>query len=359
MAEAPIPLMTPNSKIKEIEFWTNTDKQTKINFKIMISNNEMEFYAKIIDKNSQKNFYKKEIESNLLKNPYLLTGGNILGIFQILEYYIKKNNYKVFEENKSIKLEFNIEHPIIKYIEFILLEEKKDINTQICELSSYVYEILVNKIKYLEDKNNEYQKQIDQLIEINKKNEISNLEKMIKDLYNLNNNKPNEVSLFNSKIKIDESLIKSWLNNRKFKTNLLFRMTEDGDSFEIFHKKCDNKGITIIFIETIEGYRFGGYTELQWDSSNTDKDDNSTFIFSFNYNEKYNKRNNYYSIGCNKCNGPKFGFGPQIWFDYRYNLRFGKSEKNEFNSFVLNNKFVDGKNQWTTKELEVYQIIYC
>ena len=182
---------------------------------------------------------------------------------------------------------------------------------------------------------------------------------MIKDLYNLNsNNKITEVSLFNSKINIDESLIKSWLNNKKFKANLLFRMTEDGDNFETFHKKCDNKGKTIIFIETIDGFRFGGYTELEWDTSSTDKNDKSTFIFSFNYREKYNKRNNFYSIGCYK-NGPKFGYGPQIWFDYQRNLRYGKSEKDKDNSFVLNNKFVDGKNQWTTKELEVYQIKYC
>ena len=175
---------------------------------------------------------------------------------------------------------------------------------------------------------------------------------------NLNDKNSYETSIFNSKIDIDESLVKSWLNNRRFKANLLFRMSEDGESFDIFHNKCDNKGITIVFIETIDGYRFGGYTELLWDNYSHEKNDKSTFIFSFNYREKYTKRNNEYSIGCYKDNGPRFGYGPQIWFDYKTSLKNGKSENSSSNSFVLNNKFVDGKSFWTTKELEIFQIIY-
>ena len=179
---------------------------------------------------------------------------------------------------------------------------------------------------------------------------------MIKDINKLNDKKEGETLIFNSKINIDESLVKSWLNNRRFNATLLFRMTEDGDRFDIFHNKCDNKGITIVFIETKDGYRFGGYTELLWDNFSKEKNDKTTFIFSFNYKEKYTKRNNQYSIGCCKDNGPKFGWGPQIYFGK--NLKQGYSCESENNSFVLNNKFVDGKASWTTKELEVFQIIY-
>ena len=38
-----------------------------------------------------------------------MTGGNTSGIFKILEYYIKKNSYKTYEETNSIKLEINIQ----------------------------------------------------------------------------------------------------------------------------------------------------------------------------------------------------------------------------------------------------------
>ena len=72
---------------------------------------------------------------------------------------------------------------------------------------------MVNKINYLETKNKEYEskiqeyeKKFQELIEINKKNEIriNNLEKLI------NNNTKIEKKIFNSKININETLVKSW-----------------------------------------------------------------------------------------------------------------------------------------------------
>ena len=121
---APLIIFNPEPQ-KFIDFSSITDKQTKLELKLLASNSQLEFFAKTIDKNPSQNFYIKETESNLLKNSYLITGGNISGIFQILEYYIKKNSYKTYEENNSIKLEINVEHPIIKNINFILSEEKK------------------------------------------------------------------------------------------------------------------------------------------------------------------------------------------------------------------------------------------
>jgi hypothetical protein len=282
-------------------------------------------------------------------------------------------------------LQIDIEHPIIKFINFTLEKKKSDINTQVTELSSYVYETLANKIKSLEEKNKEYENEIQEmkseyeqkfqkLIEINKKNEnkIIVLEETIKDIKNelnfhkenvgkqlnvlsINSNKARN-SIFNSKIKINESLVKSWLNNRNFTANLLFRMSENGKDFKTFHQKCDNKGTTITFIETMDGLLFGGYTELEWDSFSRKKYDIATFIFSFNTNEKYTKRNNNYSISCLETTGPVFGWGPQI--DFKDDLSNGRSFLSDGSSFVLNNKFTLGKANWTTKELEIYQIKY-
>ena len=230
MIEAPTPLI-----IKDIvEFSSTTDKQSKINMKLIPSSFELEFSAKIIDKIPQKEYFVSETVENLLKNSYLATGGNILGILKILEYFIKKNSYKIYEENNLIKLQIDIEHPIIKFINFTLEEKKSDINTQVTELSSYVYETLVNKIKSLEEKNkdyenkikemkNEYEQKFQKLLEINQKNEnkINELENIIKGIKNelpsqkenmkeqnnffsVNNNKTGN-SRFNSKIKINES----------------------------------------------------------------------------------------------------------------------------------------------------------
>ena len=60
----------------------------------------------------------------------------------------------------------------------------------------------------------------------------------------------NSLKIFDSIIKFDHNLVKSWLNNRNFKSELLFRKSRDGSTPKDFHNKCDNKGITIVFIET-------------------------------------------------------------------------------------------------------------
>ena len=73
-------------------------------------------------------------------------------------------------------------------------------------------------------------------------------------------------------------------------------MSKDGNYFVDFHNKCDNKGITISFIKTKKGFIFGWYTELNWDKYSGEKANKSTFLFSFNYKEKYNEINNNYSI---------------------------------------------------------------
>ena len=56
--------------------------------------------------------------------------------------------------------------------------------------------------------------------------------------------------LFDSNIQFDEYFVESWLNHRKFKTELLYRKSRDGSKPDDFHNKCDNQGITITFIET-------------------------------------------------------------------------------------------------------------
>ena len=81
---------------------------------------------------------------------------------------------------------------------------------------------------------------------------------------------------------------------------------QNGTKAKDFRDKCDNIGITIIFIETTKGHKFGGYTELGWEGSGPKKD-NSAFLFSINNKQKYINKNNNYSIFCSYENGPIFG----------------------------------------------------
>ena len=119
----------------------------------------------------------------------------------------------------------------------------------------------------------------------------------------------------------------------------------------------DNKGITIVYIETTKGYKFGGYNELQWDKS-LFKTYKSTFIFSFNHKEKDNSRNNNYSIYCSSNEVPRFGFGnPEIYLNGTLNK--GQSyDGSSYNTFLLIRKLTNGEEFLDVKELEVHKIIY-
>ena len=375
MSEAPLPIIN-NQRI--IIFSGFSDKKNKINFNIINTDDYIEFFADISDSIFKKNFYLKESESNLMKNSFLLTGGNISGIFKILEfYYLTKKAFRIIEFNDSIKLIFDIEHPLIKNVEFILLESKMNQNSDLFKLSNYVYNIQATEIKYLKERNNINEKSISSL-----NNEIKDLKNIINDLRNkisyienkyesqnqLYPKYPINENIFNSKINFDVNLIKCWLNNRRFKATLLFRMSEDGDSYYAFHSKCDNKGITITFIETTTGMKFGGYTELNWDCSNKRKNDDSTFLFCFNYKEKYTKSKDNYSIDCITNDGPKFGWGPQIEFGFaQRGLKRGRSIKSDGNTFTLNGTYfikeqnINNNNKeyvFDTKELEIFKIDY-
>jgi len=68
------------------------------------------------------------------------------------------------------------------------------------------------------------------------------------------------------------------LPGKKFE--LIYRASRDGDSPEAFHQKCDDKGPTLVIIETDEGRKFGGYTKVSWSSTQTGyRRDDTAFLF--------------------------------------------------------------------------------
>ena len=212
----------------------------------------------------------------------------------------------------------------------------------------------IKEIKYINENINKFHK-----LNINIKffpsdNEINELLQTINKfgkIKNINN------KLFDSKIEFDEKLVKSWLNNKNFTVQLLYRKSRDGSTPNDFHKRCDNKGITITLIETTKGYKFGGYTEFDWDCSNKYKNDKSAFIFSFNYEQKYTSKNNSeYTIACDNDSGPRFGYGNEEIYLYK-TLDKGKSYDNN-TTFILDRKLTNGEQFWDVKELEVYKIEY-
>ena len=213
----------------------------------------------------------------------------------------------------------------------------------------------INEIKNINDilKNNNIMN-----IEIKFIVEEDNINNIINEIKKLGKFKKNSEFVFDTKIDFDQKLIKEWLNNKKFSSELLFRKTRDGSTPKEFHDKCDNKGITITFIETTKGYKFGAYTELPWDSKKGCKKDSSTFLFSLNNKQIYKAKNDYGSIGCNDCNDLWFGSGfPEIYFTETLNK--GRSYNSKGGStFEIKRALTNQEEYWDVNELEVFKITY-
>ena len=156
-----------------------------------------------------------------------------------------------------------------------------------------------------------------------------------------------------SKINFDKKIVKDWIG-KEFSTKLLFSTSKNGFEPSTFHNLCDNKGPTIIFIETTEGNIFGGYTELDWDISSKYKTDESTFLFSINKKEKYKRRNNLCSIYCRKDLAPSFGGNASPDIYCMGNCKRGGIYSS--NTFATKEELNNGESSFEVKEMEVFQI---
>ena len=161
-------------------------------------------------------------------------------------------------------------------------------------------------------------------------------------------------------------LISSWINpNKTFTFTLLYRGSVDGDSPYIFHSKCDNKGATVTLISTRNGWRFGGYSDVSWESNfQTYKWDykNSTnaFIFSISLKKKYNILREKFAIFCYERYGPTFGAGQDITIRENFLTENNScSSPSSYGWMENKNEFNGGDNYFIAKEVEVYLVEEC
>ena len=232
--------------------------------------------------------------------------------------------------------------------------KEKDIKAEIDSLNSYVFK-LDKKIEYLEKKVN------------NLENEVNNNKKKIDELYSfkqeyeilkkkeMNNN--NFMFDKSNIIKKDEQdLILSWLEKKPKKFELLLDSTIDGDSISTFFNKCGKKCPIIVFIKTINGYRFGGYTSQIWPLSGKYGKDDKSFLFSLDLKSKY------------KCiKSEKALFSSYYFFSFGNNIFiYNNCTKNKESSLEnpvsysipYNYELNGGENNFTVKSYEVYEIEY-
>ena len=139
-------------------------------------------------------------------------------------------------------------------------------------------------------------------------------------------------------------------------TELLYRLTRDGDNPQAFHSRCDNKGTTIIFIKNYSnGYRFGGYTTVPWRGDNTYRQDSKAFVFSLNNKRKFPIKNinDSNAVGHYKDYGPIFGGDTDIYFHQGGNWSSGNNASCNPSNYSCNILEMIGVNSSSTTNFRV------
>ena len=123
---------------------------------------------------------------------------------------------------------------------------------------------------------------------------------------------------------------------------LLYRGSRDGFEAKTFHEKCDIKGETLTIIESKDNFIFGGYTEINWDSTvwNGKVGENNNARRDGKGNEFIFTLKNPYKIKPAKYNIKKSWLNHSICCDVRLGPIFGCNDiRIENNCNINNNRF--------------------
>ena len=287
------------------------------------------------------NTFKKSCKTfNLLEN--------LLEAFNFIKELIKMNKVSIKNENNSLNLIMIV--PVLLKEEEIKFSLKKQVNSQ--------KDLINNLIQIVKELKNENQKLKAENNEINKR--LDALENWVE--------KKKEKEKFNSKIMNTEeeiNLIKNKFRNRgKYiqRLNLLFSSSKDGDLSQTVHNKIDGKNNIILFVETIKGRKFGGYTNVGFDSSDQYKNDEEAFLISFDKLKTYDNIKGKNAIYCGKNNLPYFysSYGKyNIRLDNKFFSNVGyTTKKGDCYQTTEDYELNGGEETFTVKELEYFQIIF-
>ncbi|ETO28055.1 hypothetical protein RFI_09075 [Reticulomyxa filosa] len=124
----------------------------------------------------------------------------------------------------------------------------------------------------------------------------------------------------------EKAMLLKWMakEGRRKRWKLLFRASKDGFDSNSFHRKCDNKGATVVIIQSSMGNVFGGYSQKQithktrytsiaWSSAGSYRNDSDAFIFLLRsvrgQKGKYTCKNATNAVYHHASYGPTFGGG--------------------------------------------------
>ena len=349
-------LETPFINKKGLEKYELKDNEQK-NYNIEYSYDEKNIYFELFSKCdifTEKYFLSLDFITLKKSCKVFNLLENLLEAFNFIKDLIKMNKVSVKNENNSLNLIMIV--PVLLKEEEIKFSLKKQINSQkdlINDLIETVKE-LKNENQKLKTENSEINKRLDALE--NWKNEIEKKKK-------------EEKEKFNSKIMNTEeeiNLIKNKFRNRGKdiqRLNLLFSSSKDGDLSQTVHNKIDGKNNILLFVETIKGRKFGGYTNIGFDSSNEHKNDDEAFLISFDKLKTYDN-NNKGDLAIYCCNNNL----PWFYSKYgKYNIRLDNkffsnvgytAKKGDTYQTTEDYELNGGEETFNVKELEYFQIIF-
>ena len=353
-----------DSQTLEIE----SDKKNKIEIKIMKKVTKIIFEAKNKTSIEPIIYYSKQTIEEIKMNKYFLMFDNLEEIYDEILNLMKNNKVYLTEENSRLIINIPLSNTKIKEIKIVLNKKEKSDKDKIDDL----YLIIDNMKSY-------YNKKIDDLTNINQQqnnkiNELNDKIENLKEIINEIKDSKNQPKIENAKTIFNDSLIlnknndyisnlNKWINQREgqFKTQLLFRKSINGNSFDDFHRLCDNQGKTLVLIQTLNNLIIGGYTSKDWDTSEKWYKDDKSFLFSLTKGRIFPIKKN-----CNAIYGME-DLGP--WFaciglgdTERKNLTQGKfyyKENENDQCFENYNEIIpnDKKNTYfDVKEVEIYKI---
>eukprot|EP00833_Pecoramyces_ruminatium_P018566 jgi/Orpsp1_1/1192598/evm.model.d7180000094524.1 len=176
--------------------------------------------------------------------------------------------------------------------------------------------------------------------------------------FNIENKKAFLSSVRSNIIKKDEiNLILEWIEMKPKNFKLLLDSKINGDLTDTFYDACKDKKPTIVFIQSTDGYRFGGFTNETWPMKDF-KEDSKSFIFSLDKKRKYKIINGNKAIYLVKRYG--FSFGENSIFIYNKSSNTDENITTNMKShdFPENvNDLNGGKKNFKVLCYEVYQII--
>ena len=151
---------------------------------------------------------------------------------------------------------------------------------------------------------------------------------------------------------------------------LMYRATRDGYASSTFHSLCDHIGATLVIIRSSNGYIFGGYNPMSWNSNSQYLYNASTFIFSltnptgnpqkmFNTGPHHGSTRSTYN---HPSYGPTFG-GHDFYISNNCNANnssftnLNHSFTSPYSYSTTNAKnFLCGSYYFTVSEIEVYKL---